>query len=313
MKRLKEARADLDVILMTGSADESDEKQLRAIRERAFYFIQKPFDREVLRTLVERCLEQRRLNEENRAQLRRLETVLAEARSFQTSLLPAPRRRLGPVEIVTRYVSADPLCGDFYDYVACDSGVVAFLVADVVGHGAQAAMLTGVVKSGFRSCSGEDFDPRAVVERIWAGIQTFRANRFVTLFCGRIDPQGGRLDYVNAGHPAALVWSGKDALESLGATGPLVSPVWEAPRWERPSRDFAPGHRLLAYTDGISEAPGPAEFFGAERVAEAVERTRAGGAELLDAVMEQVEAFMQGRRPEDDLTLMSVAHLGKRG
>ena len=48
MQELKSSRPDLDVILMTGSADESDEKLLRAIRERAFYFIQKPFDREVL-------------------------------------------------------------------------------------------------------------------------------------------------------------------------------------------------------------------------------------------------------------------------
>ena len=37
-----------------------DAKLVRAIRESAFYFIQKPFDREVLTTLVERCLELRR-------------------------------------------------------------------------------------------------------------------------------------------------------------------------------------------------------------------------------------------------------------
>src|SRR6185436_13814402 len=41
--RLKSERPDLDVILMTGSLSELDAKLVRAIRENAFYFIQKPF------------------------------------------------------------------------------------------------------------------------------------------------------------------------------------------------------------------------------------------------------------------------------
>jgi len=151
-----------------------------------------------------------------------------------------------------------------------------------------------------------------VVERIWSGIQTFGANRFVTLFCGRIDPATGRLDYVNAGHPPAIVWNEDGTLESLDPTGPLVSPVWESPRWESRSVEFTAGHRLLAYTDGVSEAPGPTDFFGVERVREAVEQTRGGGIALLDTVMERVEAFMHGRRYVDDVTMMTVANLEPR-
>ena len=73
---------------MTGSVDDLDEKLVRAIRSPAFYFIQKPFDREVLRTLVERCVELRWRREDHRQNLKRLETEMAEARAFQQSLLP---------------------------------------------------------------------------------------------------------------------------------------------------------------------------------------------------------------------------------
>ncbi len=66
MALLKARFSGLDVILMTGSVDDLDEKLIRAIRSPAFYFIQKPFDREVLRTLVERCLELRWRREEHR-------------------------------------------------------------------------------------------------------------------------------------------------------------------------------------------------------------------------------------------------------
>ena len=60
-RALKAALPDVDVILMTGNAEEPDENLLRAIDEGAFYFIQKPFDRRVLLALVTRCLELRRL------------------------------------------------------------------------------------------------------------------------------------------------------------------------------------------------------------------------------------------------------------
>src|SRR5262245_38229028 len=61
MERLAGIAPGIDVIVMTGSITEADAKLIRAIREGAFYFIQKPFDREVLVTLVARCLELRRL------------------------------------------------------------------------------------------------------------------------------------------------------------------------------------------------------------------------------------------------------------
>jgi sigma-B regulation protein RsbU (phosphoserine phosphatase) len=73
MAQLKARFPALDVILMTGSVDDLDEKLVRAIRSPAFFFIQKPFDREVLRTLVARCVELRRRREDHRQHLKRLE------------------------------------------------------------------------------------------------------------------------------------------------------------------------------------------------------------------------------------------------
>jgi sigma-B regulation protein RsbU (phosphoserine phosphatase) len=99
MARLKARFPSLDVILMTGSVDDLDEKLVRAIRSQAFYFIQKPFDREVLRTLVDRCVELRRRREEHQQNLKRLEAELAEARAFQQSLLPARERSLHRVAV----------------------------------------------------------------------------------------------------------------------------------------------------------------------------------------------------------------------
>ena len=120
MARLKARFPALDVILMTGSVDDLDEKLVRAIRSPAFYFIQKPFDREVLRTLVERCVELRWRREEHRQNLKRLETEMAEARAFQQSLLPAREAIVNRVAVCCRYTPCSALGGDLYDYARRD-------------------------------------------------------------------------------------------------------------------------------------------------------------------------------------------------
>ena len=96
-RALKRIHPDMDAILMTGHAEEPDETLIRAIAEGAFYFMQKPFDRRVLLTMVNRCLELRELREEREQYLRRVECELDEARQFQLSLLPPSRMELpGP-------------------------------------------------------------------------------------------------------------------------------------------------------------------------------------------------------------------------
>src|SRR4029453_14052208 len=173
MAQLKAGFPTLDVILMTGSVEDLDEKLIRAIRSAAFYFIQKPFDREVLRTLVERCVELRWRREEHRLNLKRLETEMAEARAFQQSLLPARAAIVNRVAVSCRYTPCSSLGGDLYDYAAAPSGATALLIADVSGHGVSAAMLTGIVKSAFHASHIDAFDPLAVVERVSTGLATF--------------------------------------------------------------------------------------------------------------------------------------------
>ena len=171
MARLKADLPGVDIIVMTGSLDDLDQKLIRAIRGRAFYFIQKPFDREVLLTLVERCLELRWRRLESRQHVERLERELAEARAFQQGLLPLPDMVVDQLAVSCRYVSCAELGGDLCDYVAIGPGRIALLVADVMGHGVSAAMLTGVVKSAFRASSPQGYEPQAMVRRLWRNME----------------------------------------------------------------------------------------------------------------------------------------------
>jgi sigma-B regulation protein RsbU (phosphoserine phosphatase) len=310
MARLKAHLPDLDIILMTGSVDDLDEKLVRAIRSPAFYFIQKPFDREVLKTLVERCLELRWRREQHRRQLERLETEMAEARAFQQSLLPDHEALVNRLAICCRYTPCSALGGDLYDYAAAGQGRTALLIADVSGHGVSAAMLTGIVKSAFHAAQVEAYEPVAIVQRVWSGLAAFSSERFVTLFAALVAPNERRLRYVNAGHPSSLLWSAAGDPVWLESTGPLVSPVLTGCVWDVADVQIGGGDQLLLYTDGVTDVLAATDGFAEARIRTTIERHPHGGAPLLDAIVTDVHEQLAGRPQPDDVTLLTAKVLG---
>jgi phosphoserine phosphatase RsbU/P len=302
MDELRALDAGLDVIFMTGSIHEIDAKLIEAIQKDAFYFLQKPFDRGVLLSLVERCFERRRLNQDNRDHQLRMEKELRDARTFQQSLLPPRSGRIGRVEILVEYLPCTELAGDFYDYSALSTDGVGLLVADVSGHGASAAMLTGVVKSAFHAARAEDYEPRRVVDRVAKGIRAFGPHHFITLICAR--RQNGTLEFVNAGHPPGLLWNPRNGLTLLESTGPIISPVLNV-SWEQRTAPIASGtDRMVLFTDAIIEAEGELGAYGLERLMAEVEKGASEGGNLSHGIMQSVGNFVGERRIDDDLTLL---------
>lgn len=306
MTRLREIVPGIDVIFMTGAVHELDAQLIRALRQRAFYFIQKPFDREVLLTLVERCLELRRLSAENVAHISRLEAELNAARLFQRGMMPAEDELFGKLRVTARYRPCEALGGDFYDHVDAGNGRVSVLLCDVSGHGVSAAMLTAVVKSAFHDAHTEDYEPGAIVRRVARAIRPFRDDSFVTLLCARADP-GGVVEYVNAGHPPAFVWGPDRDRQELTLTGPLVSPAFADLGWEQARCELTVGDRLLVYTDGLIEARRGDDFYGSKRLFDVAAQCRLEGLSFLDQVFLSVDEFTRGAPPDDDRTLLALA------
>jgi serine phosphatase RsbU (regulator of sigma subunit) len=309
MAKLKARFPGIDVILMTGSVDDLDEKLVKAIRSPAFYFIQKPFDREVLRTLVERCVELRWRRAEHQQNVKRLEAELAQARAFQQSLLPDRQAVVNRVAICCHYTPSTALGGDLCDYAPAAVGRTALLVADVSGHGVSAAMLTGIVKSAFQASHTDGFEPAAVAQRISQGLAAFSPERFVTLVAALISPDEQQLRYVNAGHPPALLWGGGRPRQWLESTSPLISPAFAIPKWNAQTVPIRDGDHLLLYTDGVSETLAADEAASEAQFANAIGRAPAGGTGLVDAILADVHEKLAGRPQPDDITLLTASLL----
>lgn len=302
MEELQRHDPELDVIFMTGSVHEIDAKLIKAIRKDAFYFLQKPFDRGVLLSLVERCLELKRLDRSNRDHLFRMEKELGDARAFQRSLLPPASDKVGGITVFAHYIPCSELAGDFYDYAPLSLDGAAILVADVSGHGTSAAMLTGTVKSAFRSASADLYEPACVVERVTNGIRAFGHHHFITMICARI--RNALLDFVNAGHPPGILSSGGTGVALLESTGPIISPALNS-SWEQRTIPVKRGSdRIVLFTDAIIEAEAESGEYGIDRLIEEIRKGPMDGKALAEQILESVRQFMVGRPINDDLTLV---------
>lgn len=317
MARLAAQQPDLDVIMMTGSTDERDARLVRAIRERAFFFLTKPFDREVLLTLLQRCLEARRLTRENLAHVARLERELRAAQAFQLSLLPERTAVRPGLEVSFLYEPCDELGGDFFDYVLPDDIASTMLVSDVSGHGAAAAMVTGMVKQAFHGAAGSERLPVAVLQRIADASALFPDGKYVTAACARIDPAADSLTFANAGHPPALFFGRDGSLRLLEPSAPMIHPALPVWQCQQHTLRMEAGDQLLLYTDGFTDAQNAdGDDFGFERLVATASRLlalpverRSDCADALRLLRGELAQFTGGRPLDDDLTLALVRRL----
>ena len=204
-----------------------------------------------------------------------MEKELSDARAFQQSLLPPGSGKIGGISVFAHFIPCYELAGDFYDYAAVSPDGAAILVADVSGHGASAAMLTGTVKSAFHSASADLYEPVCVVDRV-----------------------------ANAGHPPGILLNGVTGAALLESTGPIISPALKF-SWEQRTIQVKRGcDRIVLFTDAITDAEAESEQYGVDRLIEEVQKGPMDGKALAEQILESVRQFMVGRVISDDLTLV---------
>ncbi len=299
LRAIKAEHPDTEVIVMTGSVSNPDEKLVEALRDRAFYFIHKPFERAVLETLVFRCLERQRLERENRAYIQALEADLEQARTFQRLLLPKSFPTLPGLHGVVHFEPSERLSGDFYDFFALEDGRLGVLIADVSGHGVGAALYTGMVKSEMQAVHSRAAHPDRLFEQINESLHAAVRDRFVTALLLLVDIANRRACYVSAGHLSFLTADGR-AWES---TGPPLG-MLQGVRYEVRELQLAAEDRMLLLTDGLAEAMNAdTVMFGFERISAAFSATHAlVPEEAVRTIVETARSFAGQPRFADDAT-----------
>jgi sigma-B regulation protein RsbU (phosphoserine phosphatase) len=249
------------------------------------------------------------LERERAAAQQRLERDVKIAQEVQARLFPQKAPEVRGVECFGVCRPARSVSGDYYDFVALDSGHLGLAVGDVSGKGLPAALLMASLQGALRSfASVADGGPARLARDLSAQIRSLtERNRFVTFFWAVLDGETGTLSYVNAGHNAPLLVRRNGQIERLRSGGPPLGILVE-PDYREANTTLAHGDLLVVYTDGVTEAADAAEIeYGDERL-EAVVREAAGlpPRDVCQRVLDAVAAFEAGREQNDDITVVAA-------
>ena len=263
-------------------------------------------NRELLQTLAieaSTVLENARLLQEERLK-QKMEEELNVARAIQQNLLPQSLPALGWLRASGSSVASHQVGGDYFDVVSVSPDCWAVIVADVSGKGVSSALLAALLQGAFLAASDDATHLEAVLRRINEFLSMRpEAEKYATVFCGLFNRTGDGV-YINAGHCAPIIIRPGAPLETLEPTTFPVGLI-EGCEFKVEKFKLQPGDKVVAYTDGVTEAQNAAgEFFG-RRLMEAVRTNAQLPAETLHQnIRNAVASFTQGAPQSDDVTLL---------
>ncbi len=309
---------DIPVIMI--SALEEVDSVIRCVELGAEDYLAKPFNPTLLRARVGASLEKKRLRDEVRASLTRLEQELEAARALQLGMLPSrfPAVSLAhPVQVHALMDPAREVGGDLYDAFYAPDGMFCFLVGDVSGKGAAAGMFMARTRSLVRMAvvelrprlAEEERTPAYIAEAVNRELcQDNRERMFVTLFLGFLDVHTGALTYINAGHPMPYLLSAQGQLQRIDGKPQAPLAVRAGTRYQTQSVTLEHGDALFACSDGVVEAMnGAGELYSPERLETQLRAAFDAAPEaMVHAVKLNVDAFTGAAPKADDVTMLAV-------
>ena len=259
--------------------------------------------------LATKAAEAGRVTKRLQAAYQQIDQELALARRLQESFLPQHLPQLPGVRFAVNYKPCGQVGGDFYDVFRLDERHVGFYVADAMGHGVPASLLTIFVKKGIRAKEvfGNQYrlvPPGEVLSRLNKELieQQLSENPFITMVYALLNFRDGTLHFARAGHPYPL-YVPRDGEPSYWQVEGLLLGVVDATFPQR-THQLRRGDKVLFYSDGIDSATFDGREPGAASLLACAGRHR----ELpVREFVGQVarDLFGAGKHP-DDLTVLGL-------
>ncbi len=299
--RVRAHDGSMPIVVMTGWG--SIDTAVEAMRRGAKSFVQKPWEDVTLLEILEREIaEARSARRLDQKQQREFE----EARLIQRGLLPTSVPKVDGVQLAVAWQPANGVGGDCFDTLSFGQ-VLGISIADIAGKGLPAALLMSNLQAAVRAFAQETVAPSSIcgsVNRLLC--RNMASGRFATFCYARVEPQGRRIVFSNAGHNPPLLVRKSGSFERLSDGGTVLGVFPDTP-YDQGEMPLEAGDRLIFYTDGITEARNPAgDEYGEEQLAAAAIGCRTDPAEVIkDALLADVNGFTGGHF-DDDATLIVV-------
>jgi sigma-B regulation protein RsbU (phosphoserine phosphatase) len=233
------------------------------------------------------------------------------AARLQQDFLPKSLPQVGRVHFHVLFRPAGYVSGDLYDVMRLDEKHVGFYMADAVGHGMPAALLTMFIKNalvtkqiipgGYRLLPpGETM---AKLNDALVG-QNLSYATFATAIYGTINTQTLELSCARGGHPNPVILRNNGSVECLHADGSLLG-IFPDEIFTTATTQLASGDRLFIFSDGVDVAFSEDQSVDSQRwLSEIDKRRHLSSEELMQSITEHLDRENGSLAPKDDLSVI---------
>jgi sigma-B regulation protein RsbU (phosphoserine phosphatase) len=174
----------------------------------------------------------------------------------QQDFLPTQLPNTDKVKWAAVFLPAEWVSGDIYNAVRIDEKHLGFYVADVVGHGMPAALLTIFLKQALVMRTTVDntyhiFSPAEVMKNLNKRMATQKLSgyQFATCCYCLLNTDTLELTYARAGHPYPVLMRRGQEPKQLEVRGSLLG-VFKDAEYSEDKIQLQPGDKVLLYSDG---------------------------------------------------------------
>lgn len=229
------------------------------------------------------------------------------ARKIQEDYLPNECDTFEGLRFQAFYKPYLQVGGDYYDYLQLDENRYLFVMADVIGHGLQAAMMMTVVKVLFLQIASTSNDPKDILTRMSTSIidNLPSGKGVVPLHFLILDMAQKTFQYANAGHPGMVFQYDKNS--EVYEVYDKLNPVLGLMHYVTPKiieGSFGNNTRFFMYTDGLMDVHNPRkELFGIPKIQDFILASRhKSPSEFTKKLEEEIIAFSEATPYPDDIT-----------
>ncbi|MFC1745253.1 SpoIIE family protein phosphatase [Candidatus Riflebacteria bacterium] len=314
-KHLKVNKKTRDIPVLFLSAVYTDTNNIVAGLELgALDFLSKPFDNQVLLEKVRNLVKLKKMADDLRETNEKLNKELKLVETLQKKFLSKELKIIDNLRFDTYYRASSFASGDYFEAYPLEDGRQMFLLADVSGHGAVAAVIMAVARAVTLLKIEEKISGVEALKCLHDTLRKLVPSSFyLTMFYGMYCPEKMELEYISAGHCPVLFYEKKEGqFHQVNGTCP---PVGLGPGiFKAGKRATNPGDILFLFTDGITETKNVQnrkEQYGIERVRDTL-LTELSGEEvptlenLREKLIENLITYNGSKDFTDDITTFFI-------
>lgn len=248
-----EKTKNIPVIFITAKHDIEDEK--RCFELGAVDYFTKPIQPMIVQPRINTHLqlyEQRKLLQIEKDQN---DYELDLANKIQKQFIPDKSFEIPGYEIKSLFKPLRAIGGDYFDYYSLDENSMGIILADVMGHGIPAALITSMIRILGSLINEEKPYPGKFMTILNNDLENNIFDNFVTAIYGVLSAKTNTFTFANAAHCMPLVYKHKSAtIDGITVCGKILGMMKENNSYLTEEILLEKNDMIFLITDGVVES-----------------------------------------------------------